>query len=312
VGQAGQVRTTELRTATAADAQPILDLHLLVDLAQIGEPGTTIDEVRTEVTGEQAAGAVIDAADGDGIVGHAWVDHRSGSAKARGDLAVRPGSDPRLITLLLGWLRIKAAELAPGLPLHVFADSNDAVKISAYAAADGELVRRYYRMGIDLTAGALTDSLPLAADVDIRTVRDEDADLRAVHAVIDTSFMDHYGHEPHTYPAWVEHARGQCADLSLWWLATVNGEPAASLYGCQVGDAGYVDTLGTLRAHRGKGLARSLLLTAFAEFRRRGMGKGVLGVDATNPTGALELYESVGMAAEHENWRYELPPLSAM
>jgi hypothetical protein len=53
-----------------------------------------------------------------------------------------------------------------------------------------------------------------------------------------------------------------------------------------------------------------LLLTSFREFHRRGFRKVVLGVDSANPTGALGLYESAGMKAEHEGLRYELPPLA--
>jgi mycothiol synthase len=88
----------------------------------------------------------------------------------------------------------------------------------------------------------------------------------------------------------------------------VAGEPAAGLYGSTLPAAGYVDTLGTLRPYRGQGIGRALLLTAFAEYYRRGLRKVVLGVDATSATGALDLYQSAGMKAEHEGLRYELPP----
>ena len=46
---------------------------------------------------------------------------------------------------------------------------------------------------------------------------------------------------------------------------------------------------------RGRGIGRALLLHTFAQFRSRGMSRVGLGVDATSPTGANKLYESVGM-----------------
>jgi ribosomal protein S18 acetylase RimI-like enzyme len=49
------------------------------------------------------------------------------------------------------------------------------------------------------------------------------------------------------------------------------------------------------------------MLTSFAEFHRRGARKVLLGVDADNPTGAVALYESLGMVAVLEGLRYELP-----
>jgi ribosomal protein S18 acetylase RimI-like enzyme len=36
-------------------------------------------------------------------------------------------------------------------------------------------------------------------------------------------------------------------------------------------------------------------LTKFAQFRERGFAEASLYVDSTNPTGAVRLYESVGM-----------------
>jgi ribosomal protein S18 acetylase RimI-like enzyme len=66
-----------------------------------------------------------------------------------------------------------------------------------------------------------------------------------------------------------------------------------------------VGALGVRRPWRGRGLGRALLLRTFAEFRRRGVTRVTLGVDAENPTGATRLYESVGMDVELEAVVYE-------
>ena len=50
-----------------------------------------------------------------------------------------------------------------------------------------------------------------------------------------------------------------------------------------------------MAAFRRRGLARALLLTSFTEFLGRGYDQVGLAVDATNPTGAVGLYESLGM-----------------
>jgi GNAT superfamily N-acetyltransferase len=296
-----------VRDATADDAEAILELALLSDIAEIGEPNTTIDEVQTGLRTATERGAVLEDRLG-GLLGYAWLEHQPGQLKSWGDITVRPGIDREVAELLLDWLRSTAREVAAGLPIHTFADSNNTLKQRLYEAAGGTVVRRFYRMGI--TFGAAAPAPPLLPDgVEVRSVHGE-ADLRAMHAVVDAAFLDHFGYDPESFEAFRQHtADGSCPDLSLWWLATVGGEPAAGLYGCpRSADTGYVDTLGTLRAYRGRGLAKALLLTAFAEFHRRGFRKVVLGVDATSPTGALELYQSVGMTAEHEGWRYELPP----
>ena len=54
--------------------------------------------------------------------------------------------------------------------------------------------------------------------------------------------------------------------------------------------------LGVRRAWRRQGLGEALLLHSFAEFRRRGLTRGTLGVDASSATGATRLYERAGMS----------------
>lgn len=55
----------------------------------------------------------------------------------------------------------------------------------------------------------------------------------------------------------------------------------------------YVAKLAVAREHRGRGLAQALLVAAFAAGRRRGASVSSLATDSR--TGALSLYESVGM-----------------
>jgi ribosomal protein S18 acetylase RimI-like enzyme len=49
----------------------------------------------------------------------------------------------------------------------------------------------------------------------------------------------------------------------------------------------------------------ALLLHSFGEFHRRGFKKAGLGVDASNLTGALRLYQNAGMYVKRQFDRYE-------
>ncbi len=60
------------------------------------------------------------------------------------------------------------------------------------------------------------------------------------------------------------------------------------------GDTAYVDQLAVTREHRGLGLARALLVDAFTRGRARGRTRCELSTDSR--TGALGLYEKVGMS----------------
>jgi ribosomal protein S18 acetylase RimI-like enzyme len=60
----------------------------------------------------------------------------------------------------------------------------------------------------------------------------------------------------------------------------------------------YVGKVGTLRGHRGKGLATALLGHALHAYRDAGYDQAGLDVDSENPTGALGVYRRAGFAVE--------------
>jgi ribosomal protein S18 acetylase RimI-like enzyme len=108
-------------------------------------------------------------------------------------------------------------------------------------------------------------------------------------------------------------AAGNRFDPSLWFLA-LDGDEIAGVAICTpearaAPELGYVSALGVRRPWRRRGLARALLLQTFATFRERGRPGVALHVDAANPTGALALYEGVGMTAlpRFEIWEKPLP-----
>jgi ribosomal protein S18 acetylase RimI-like enzyme len=124
-------------------------------------------------------------------------------------------------------------------------------------------------------------------------------DLRALHHVLDTAFLDHYHPQARSYEEWLTYQReasGYAPDQ--WWLAEVDGAPAGGLIGSdRLADdnRGFVRSLGVLREFRGRGLAKALLRAAFADDVARGRTATELGVDSESPTGATHLYTSVGM-----------------
>jgi ribosomal protein S18 acetylase RimI-like enzyme len=301
-----------LRPITAEDTQHVLDLVILNDIAEVGEPSTTMAEIEADVASDRVFAVGIDHPDG-GLAAYAWVEHPPEVSKVYADVVVRPGGGVELARPLLDWARRRSAEIAPTLLLYMFADSGNKAKTRLYDAAGGRMVRTFYRMAIDLDPEQPVEIPVLGEGVEIRGVSSDEADLRAVYRVVDTAFLDHFGGEHESYEEWLRNAlSGSTADLSLWWLATVDGNAASALYAAELPSAGYVDTLGTLREYRGRGLGRALLLTSFAELYRRGYRKVTLGVDAASPTGALGLYESAGMRVAHEGWRYEFNPLETM
>jgi ribosomal protein S18 acetylase RimI-like enzyme len=164
------------------------------------------------------------------------------------------------------------------------------------------------RVRVDPATPVAVPTLP--AGVAISVVGEDEERQRIVHSLLDEAFAEHWRHTNHPWEDWISHIRNRGYDPSQWWLATVDGAPAGALVGnetlADVG-AGYVSILGVLKAYRGLGLGRALLLTAFAEAARRGRTSVRLGVDTENGTGAPALYASVGMTPAETVDAYELP-----
>jgi ribosomal protein S18 acetylase RimI-like enzyme len=159
-------------------------------------------------------------------------------------------------------------------------------------------VRRFWEMAIDL------EQEPPEPAVVIEPFREEEAP--ALHAANEEAFEDHW--EPHSEPfeKWWERQQGRANhDPSLWFVIHDGDEVAGLARNELRASGGYVGSLAVRRPWRGRGYGRALLLHSFREFRRRGMTRATLGVDATNPTGATHLYESVGMHVETEEIVWE-------
>lgn len=164
-----------------------------------------------------------------------------------------------------------------------------------YEAAGYAPVRHAWRMIAELDAMAP----PAVPDgVEIRLYREPD-ERTAVHEVLEAAFADHWENRARPFDEWSRRVfeRGGF-DPTLMWVAEVDGELAGVIDADDshtAGEWGYIPTVGVRREHRRRGIAEALLLTAFAELRRRGETRVALGVDAQSPTGATRLYEKVGM-----------------
>ena len=182
--------------------------------------------------------------------------------------------------------------------------SND-LQTRALLEANGyKQVRSFFRMKIDLTQAGEIDAPPLPDGIELRPVQPEH--YPAIYAAHQESFRDHWGWEPYPYEEW-EHfqLKGDNADPSLWQIAWA-GDEVASInlnrrYGEEKPDWAWVSTVGTRPRYRKTGLASALLRRSFQTFQARGFANAALGVDATNPLGAVAIYERAGMSIYRQN-----------
>ena len=187
--------------------------------------------------------------------------------------------------------------------LHYGVLAADAAAATLLAAHGFHEVRRFYEMAVELDAPPPEPSLPDGLALETFT----EADARAFHDAMDEAFQDHWEHHPHSFEEWWEQRRGDADfDPTLWFLVRDRDELAAVVRNeANRNGGGLVDALGVRRPWRGRGLGRALLYRTFAEFYRRGVPRISLGVDAESPTGATQLYESVGMKTVLEQVVFE-------
>jgi mycothiol synthase len=172
----------------------------------------------------------------------------------------------------------------------------------AFEQAGFTTVRYAHRMRIDLNGVSPAPIWP-----DGITVRSfvPGQDEAAVIEVQQATFRDHWGYVVTSVEEDLKMLRHWMTDPDfdpeLWLLVMVGDRLVGiSLNATRLDEdpeMGWVSTLGVLREYRQRGIARALLLHAFGQFQQRGRKRAGLAVDTQNLTGALRLYESVGLRA---------------
>jgi GNAT superfamily N-acetyltransferase len=151
-----------------------------------------------------------------------------------------------------------------------------------------------------LPEGTEIEAQPLPEGYAIRTAESE-ADQHAAHEVIEDAFLE-----------WAERDREPFDDFAAtsilrpgfepWHLRIVvdaDGHAVGACFLILAEDVSFVQSLAVRRDRRGLGLARALLADAFGNARRHGATRSELSTDSR--TGALGLYEKVGMVVT-SNW----------
>jgi ribosomal protein S18 acetylase RimI-like enzyme len=88
--------------------------------------------------------------------------------------------------------------------------------------------------------------------------------------------------------------------------ASINGIPEVENEKLGV-KRGWLHSVFTRRQWRRRGVARATVARSLALIKERGMDTGILGVDATNPTGALRVYEGVGFSVAERSTAWRKP-----
>ena len=323
-------------TAHAPGAEHVAELTALRarhEMAARGRSSAGIADVASEVVGAGAGARThVVVRDGQGAV-RAWSTVHD---RAAGRLIVAvlvdpelPDADPLAASLFV-WAEVTASRVArdrglSGVQLDSGALELDARQQRWLTSAGYTHARTWWQMSRPVADGDDRPSRGPGPGVRVRPVgrssggMPDEADLVSVHDVLEQAFADHFNHHEETFDQFVDRLRGDPGHRwDHWWLGElVDGprpEPAGALVGSAQLDAqgravgSYVEYLGVLRTARGRGLATSLLDAVITDAAARGRRAVGLEVDADSPTGAAELYGSLGFETGYvtQSWHREL------
>ena len=216
---------SRIRPATRGDAPEIVDLLNACDVAEVGEPDSTLEDLENDWSMEGFdPGRDAWVAEGPaGLVGYAYAGDQFRTGELEADLWVHPDHhEPELRGRLLGLAERRAAQLAvergyedPRLDVYCIAGNRgkrDLLRRHGY-----ELRRTVYRMTVDLSGGAPAAAVP--DGLELRPFRLE-ADERTMHDVMTEAFEDHFRRSNEPFEAWKTRLLGHASfDPDLWWLA---------------------------------------------------------------------------------------------
>jgi len=292
--------SAELRDPSEADAPALADLLERHARACFGEQELSEDEVRSWL---RMPNLWIQVAERDGeLVGYVDV----GIDENRFDIDSRT-LEPEVARLMVDAAEAEARRRSDDPRVRGFVQGDDKAARAVFASSEGwRAIRHTFQMRIDFDGELPEPDWP--EGLAPRNLREGEEER--VWAAANKAFADHWDFHPRPFEEWIAfHKEPHRFDPSLWWLVDDGEELAAlsinSWHASGDRTFGWIYILGTRPPWRRRGLATALLLYSFRDFRERGATRVGLGVDGENTTGAVGLYESVGMHVARRSDVYE-------
>lgn len=280
--------TLSMRPLVMSDARAVFEVMAAQEQEDTGQ--VTIEEA--DIVGDwqrpsyDVSASTIGVFDGDRLVAYAEV-----MGGDRGDAAVHPEHRGRGIgTALAQWMQERAragGSSVIGMPVPQGSAGDRLLEALGYRV-------RWESWELHLPEGAEIAARPLPEGYTLREATADD--YAACWAVIEDAFLEWSERERQPFEDFLAQVV-QRPGFQPWNLRLVTGPDGTVVGATHVvlseGGDGYVSKVATRADQRGRGIAQAMLVDAFAVARSHGATRSGLSTDSR--TGALGLYEKVGM-----------------
>lgn len=288
------------RVATRSDIAAITALIAACEVANDGvaEVHPTDVEQDLDLAGE---GDVIVVEAPDQLA--AWATLANG----RATVDVHPGWQGRGIgSLLLAWTEARARASGVAEVRQVVTNADSGAHL-LFESAGYQIHHTSWILEMRLEDAPPEVAVP--PGIALRPFRAEDAE--ATYQVIEDAFNEWPDRQPTTFEGWsgfVLRHLSFAPDLSRLAFDGDELVGAAMCLDYEGQDEGWVSQLATKGTHRHRGIARALLQSAFAAYHATGRRR--VGLSTDSRTGALTLYERIGMRVRrtYTSWSNDLGP----
>jgi GNAT superfamily N-acetyltransferase len=280
------------RPLERTDARAVFELMAAQELEDIGEVAIEEADIVSDWSkpSHDLGARSIGVFDGDTLVAYAEL-----MGADRADTSVLPAYRGRGIgTWLAHWLQDLGRRVGSsviGMPVPQGSPGDRLLEQLGYRV-------RWTSWVLKLPEGATVPERELPPGHAIRTA--EPDELRAVHDVLEDAFLEWSVRDREPFEDFAAAITGRPGFEP--WNLRVAVDPDGAVVGVSLvlvsdnGRTAYVDRLAVRRDQRNRGLAQALLVDSFAQARAHGTTTSELSTDSR--TGALALYEKVGMVAE--------------
>ena len=278
------------RSLRPDDAAEVYELYAASERLVQGEPDVQLEDVVAEWARPSFDLAVdaVAVVDGDRIVAEAEL-----FKGRRAEVTVHPDARGRGIgTALLRWTQRRGREVGSGLVGQTVPDADESAR-ELFRANGYEPRWTSWVLSYPIEGPPAEPELPEGfAFGSFHLGRDD----REVYDVVERAFSEWPDRDPFAYEDWrALTVEADGFDPSLQVVIARDGRIVGTANAVDPAPhtEGWIHQLAVAREHRGLGLGRALLQRSFVDFHAR--GKRSVGLSTDSRTGALGLYEHVGM-----------------